>query len=269
MAKKVSIPESLRSLLPANLAEPVVIGAEAFELLPLTEGMCEKVSAIIADIATKIYQSNADASVTNSVAEVLLKDGGIRKVLSIVLDESEEYIQQNLTVQQAIHICGAIYHQNFALDRFDEGSRKNVEKLLSMLGLREEKKADTELQKNLGLLLKIDPIGPYSREQLLSILAGSNPLSNFTNFSQAHTAGLGNTYKGDGSEFAKSQDGSAILSNGATNTPSQAPSGGSGRKFNATAEQIAKYRESKLKLVKPPMNDTANPAKEESASATS
>lgn len=268
MAKKVSIPESLKNLLPENLAEPVVIGSEAFELLPLTEGMCEKISAIIADIATKIYQSNADASVANSVAEVLLKDGGIRKVLSVVLDEQEEYLQKNLTVQQAIHICGTIYSQNFSLDKMEEGSRKNVEKLLSMLGLREEKKDDSDLRKNLSLLVKIDPSGPYNVQQILSVLAGNSPLSSYMNSSPAPMDGQENTFKDVGSASAKSPGGSAILNNGGSNTPSSPPSPGSGRKFSATAEQIAKYRESKLKLVKPSTDGAASPAKEESASGT-
>lgn len=241
MARKVEIPESLKSLLPEAMAETVIVGNSAYELLPLTEGQCERVSTIIGEIGAAIVEKQRtlpeNVAGTQSVIEILISNGRLRKILVEALDLPDEDIAK-LTIQQMALVAGVMFKQNFELENLPEESRKNVERLLMFLGVRKDMRSVKMMEDLLGLL---ETEGPIERVALMELMQKNLGSSMSMKHLNIPTAGTGSTSKGSGSESAKSPEESAISLNEKTVTSSARPSG-----RRATEAEIAAYKERKL-----------------------
>jgi len=169
MAKRLDeAPAGYEFLDPMADKEVVAVGRDFFELTPMVEGELELVwaelSSVIDAAMSKLVKGIANPKVVvrgkknpkephhaeekaqadSSFADFLLgikdglkaliSDGRLSKILHIVLGEPLEYIQDNMTVKQALHVAGVLYKQNFNLDGLPEDFRKNWDGFLGILG---------------------------------------------------------------------------------------------------------------------------------------
>lgn len=153
------IPSELAVLNPETQKKIVPIGNKAYNLYPLAEGMCEKLSIEIQEIlrtiftqdcqcadCKKIYKDSLGklekcecggslASLQKTPASVLL-GGKVPKILAEVLGLPEKYIQENATLAQLKHLAAVLWSQNFDDEvTMPEDSKKNFQRFLEWTGI--------------------------------------------------------------------------------------------------------------------------------------
>lgn len=178
IAEKIDIPEELKILSPELQKKPVVIGAEAYMVYPLTEGQAERVSQLISDIISDISTMDMKCPSCNHIFSNALgqqeicnrcKGNGGKKgkgssghrlvsmqrtpVASLTHEDRipqlieqlvgipKEGVKETLTINQFKHIAGVLYEQNFNEEGsgLPEESRKNFKALLGWIGLGAQK----------------------------------------------------------------------------------------------------------------------------------
>jgi len=242
------VPENLQSLLPENTKEAIVVGSSAYELYPLTEGMCENLVGMISQIFHEMFVERGEEKVSDF--DILTKEGRVAKFLSEALDLPEAEIKKSMTTSQLLHVAGVLYKQNFTMSFIPETSKKFVEELWDKFFRRNTKQSGMEVLKT---VLENDHRLLIPRIELLRLMDSSNPLQGLegTNSFPVNTDGDGST----------SED--AIIGN-VTSSEGRAATGTSGRRVAvASPAQVRAFKEAKLSGKK-----IAVPVTEESTSAT-
>jgi hypothetical protein len=172
MAKEIPVPEELKILLPELNKATIVVGAKAYEMLPLVEGQLERIIAEIGTIMEKINSPDGVCSkcgkviknarplkvfncpddgapmltVAASPIEALMQSSKIPEWVSMITSLPPEEIKANMTLNQIKHFAGVFWKQNFTDDGLPAESVENFQNLLRKFGPEkpaEEKKAET------------------------------------------------------------------------------------------------------------------------------
>lgn len=163
MSQKLKeVPEEYRFLLPDSEKKTIVIGQEAHEILPLTEGEFEQlwveIGELFGNAATAIAASLTRERTPEEKAETdpiavgittvketlqeMLSSGRLAKIIAIATQQDPDDIRSKLTLKQGIHIISVLYEQNFSMKDLPEGIRKNLEGFLGMFGVNITKGPD-------------------------------------------------------------------------------------------------------------------------------
>lgn len=154
MPIRTKVPESLRALLPEEAKDTIIIGSEAYEIVPLPaakaelmmEEFIEIITVIFGDIMVVMEGGEHAASIPDltKMGEFLKKgfstllDGKrVQKLVSIAADIPFDTVCEQATVHQLYHALGIIWKQNLTTEEMPDDSRKNFECLLVQLGLRD------------------------------------------------------------------------------------------------------------------------------------
>lgn len=236
MARQIeNIPDSLRSLLPSENTECVLIGSTAYEMLPLSEDAFEELVGLV----WAFLRDLTSRTENESDIEVLVKGKRVQKFLSKILDMSEQEIGKQMTLKQVLHAAGVLYKQNFDWESLPENTRKNLQPLRDRFFPQRKQEIAEPVNginpERLRILLESDSRTEIPKEDLLRLIASLDRSSSSegTNSSPISTGGDTNT-------VAESTIGNV------TSLMGRAGTGNSGKKYQATAQQIREFREKKL-----------------------
>jgi len=160
MSQKLKeVPEEYRFLLPDTDKRTIVIGTEAHEILPLTEGEFEQLWVEIGEMFARAASAIAEALMSRdgkrksveeqvdvdpiavgitTIKETLqemLSSGRVAKIIGIATQQDAEDIRKKMTLRQGVHIISVLYEQNFSMKGLPEDIRKNLEGFLEMFGI--------------------------------------------------------------------------------------------------------------------------------------
>jgi len=159
--KLAEVPEQYRYLLPETVKRTIIIGSEAYEILPLTEGEYEalwseigelfgQAAAAIASALTAPPDGKGKRKLANmakadpiavgittvkETLQTMLSSGQVASIVGIAVQQDAELIRKNLTLKQGVHILSVLYEQNFDMADLPEGIRKNLEGFLAVFGI--------------------------------------------------------------------------------------------------------------------------------------
>jgi len=163
MSQKLrEVPEEYRFLLPDTEKRTIVIGQEAFDLLPLTEGEFERlwveIGELFGNAATAIAASlnkertseekadqdpiSVGITTVKETLQEMLNSGRLANIIAIATQQDPEDIKAKLTLKQGVHIISVLYEQNFSMKGLPENIRKNLEGFLGMFGVNIKKGPD-------------------------------------------------------------------------------------------------------------------------------
>lgn len=154
MPKKLTeVPEELAYLLRDQVKDPVVIGNDVYEMVPLSAAQAEVISKEVAELISTIAediirsvkrtQTGQGVSPQESVdalhgvksgLEKIVSGGKIIKIVAMALDLDEEIVRSSATIMQLHHLAGILWKQNFDFSSAPEVSVKNFSRLLEALG---------------------------------------------------------------------------------------------------------------------------------------
>jgi len=197
MAKVLDmIPENLQSLLPEKVKEAIVIGDKAYELYPLTEGMCEDLLEMVSEIFHEMFSDRGEGKVSDF--DILTRKGRVAKFLSRALDMQEDDIRNKLTTSQLMHVAGVLYKQNFTLAAVPETSRGFVVDLWNKLFKKKDQPVGVEFEM-LRTKMIMEEREQIPKEELLRLMDSLKPFRHLEgmNSSPVNTAGNGSTSEGD------------------------------------------------------------------------
>jgi len=190
MSQKLKeVPEEYRFLLPDSEKRTIVIGQEAHEILPLTEGEFEQlwveIGELFGNAATAIAsalakeRSNEEKEEVDAISvgittvketlQEMLTSGRLANIIAIATQQEPEDIREKLTLKQGIHIASVLYEQNFSMEGLPGDIRKNLEGFLGMFGVNITKGQDPTqelLDITLGSLADLEDHKTSSQEAL-------------------------------------------------------------------------------------------------------
>lgn len=216
---KGGIPDDLKALNPQLSKRPVVIGSDAYNMLPLTEGDVEEFSTeimeLVSTIAEEYVKSTAAIesgeeedpfSAVKDATKKMLDSGFLARILSKMTGLTVDQIRDSTTIPQMMHIAGTVYELNFDLANYPELTRGKVGGMLDFLGIgrRGAKRfADEVLQ------IIFDPtINTVNsmRRSIFSSATRSLPSERWSQLSPASSAWLPKTSVDDEEQTADSQE---------------------------------------------------------------
>lgn len=163
MSQKLKeVPEEYRFLLPDTEKRTIVIGQEAYDILPLTEGEFEhlwvEIGELFGNAATAIAATlnkertpeekmetdpvSVGIATVKETLQEMLNSGRLANIIAIATQQAPEDIKTKLTLKQGIHIISVLYEQNFSMKGLPENIRKNLEGFLGMFGVNIQKGPD-------------------------------------------------------------------------------------------------------------------------------
>jgi len=227
MARKVppeAVPPDIRLLMPESQKKLVVVGADTYEMLPLTEAMVEKVTEEMTRIAAAFItegKRQETGGQAKSLVDILISDGCLKNIVAKVLDLPPGIVQE-ITFPQIAHIASVLYQQNFDLKSLlSEHSHENFTQVLELLGLKKTvTAADKVLQKiedEFTAALENHPEG-LSRQQILDCLTGQYRLSKSSPMSPKSTDGPSTISGESGKNSVPSPETAATSGDGKTVT---------------------------------------------------
>ena len=165
MTREIDVPKELEVLLPELNKGVVVIGARAYEVLPVVEGQLELIIGEIAEVLEmldcpdgkcpkcekvvknarprKIFTcpDDGEALFTMNVSPVegVIKSSKIPKWVEMITGVPADEAKKSMTFKQIKHFAGLFWMQNFSDEGMPEESLANFKKLLKMVGPEEKK----------------------------------------------------------------------------------------------------------------------------------
>jgi len=153
MPVKMEIPDSLRYLVAEDSRATVVIGTQAYAVVPLTSAQVKKIAGPFCDMLTAVAEEILKTIGIAKVSEeftpeqastfLLAIRGGLNRVavegkldaiVAILTDLTEEEVSANVTIKQLHHIVSVVWKQNFDFSDAPEETEKNFQSLLNDVG---------------------------------------------------------------------------------------------------------------------------------------
>jgi hypothetical protein len=126
-----NVPDELAFLLPEKVCKPVVIGDQAFNLYPLTEGEFEKLSMEVSKLFDVVFVKGEMSPI-----DYLMKGDILVTILGEALKPlSPDDIRGKLTAKQMMYAASVLWSMNFETHDFNEETKENFRKVLGWVGL--------------------------------------------------------------------------------------------------------------------------------------
>jgi hypothetical protein len=172
MAKEIPVPDELKILLPELNKGTIVVGAKAYEMLPLYEGQLEKIISGIATLMEKVNcpdgqcpkcgkvvkgalpkkvfkcpDDNEDLMTMNdSAMKAIIESSKIPEWVETITGVPGAEVKASMTLKQIKHFAGLFWKLNFSEGGMPEESQANFERLLEMMGEKAGKKTEAKTE---------------------------------------------------------------------------------------------------------------------------
>jgi len=128
---RATVPTELEFLLPEKVCKPIIIGDQAYDLYPLTEGEFEKLSSEVSKLFASVFVKGDISPIDYLVQKDVLANFLTESLKPLSIED----IKSKLTAKQMVYIASVLWQMNFETNDFAEDVKENFSKVLGWIGL--------------------------------------------------------------------------------------------------------------------------------------